>query len=236
MATIYGYCRISTRKQNIERQVENIIAAYPSTLNHIYKEIYTGRNYYGRKEFNKLLSRVIEGDTIVFDSCDRMSRDSKEGCTIYFNLFERGVNLVFLKEPYINTDVYRSALSQSIEKTGNEIIDCYVESINKVLKILAKQQVQIAFDQAEKELSFLRQRTSEGIRVAKEYGKRIGTPKGAKLTVKKKEPSKEKIRKYCRDFNGQLTDRETMKLIGIAPNTYYKYKKEILEELTVAPQ
>lgn len=232
MATTYGYCRISTRKQNIERQVENIIAAYPETANHIYKEAFTGTKIQGRKELDKLLSRVTKGDTIVFDSVSRFSRNAQEGIDLYIELFDKGINLVFLKESYINTDVYRSSISQSIERTGNEIADCYIEATNKVIRILARQQVERAFDQAQKEVTDLQQRTKEGIRVAKEHGKRIGTPKGATLNVKKKEPTKAKIKKYCRDFDGSLTDAETIKQIGIARNTYYKYKREIIDEMT----
>ena len=231
MGTIYGYCRISTPSQKIERQVKNIIAAYPSALNHMYKEVYTGRDFYGRKEFNKLLNRVKSGDTIVFDSVSRMSRDSKEGVETYFDLFDKGVELVFLKEPYINTSVYRTSISQSIDKTGNEIMDCYIDAINKALRLSARQQIQIVFDQAEKEVSDLRERTKEGLRIAKESGKRIGTQKGDRLHVKKKEPAKKLIRKYCRNFDGSLNDTETIQMVGVARNTYYKYKKEIFEEL-----
>lgn len=232
MGTVYGYCRISTPKQKIERQVENIIAAYPSALHHIYREIYTGKKVYIRKEFNKLINLVADGDTIVFDSVSRMSRNAEEGKQIYFDLFNRGVNLVFLKEPYVNTSVYKASISQLVEKTGNKYADCYIETANKILILSAKQQIEIAFDQAQKEVTDLQQRTKEGIRVAKEHGKRIGTPKGATLNVKKKEPTKAKIKKYCRDFDGSLTDTETIKLIGIARNTYYKYKKEIILEIT----
>lgn len=229
MNTIYGYCRISKRSQKIERQIENIIRAYPTAK--LYKEAFTGREIDGRVELNKLLKTVEEGDTIVFDSVSRLSRKAEDGMQLYFELFDKGVNLIFLKEPYINTEVYKSSVAQTIEKTGNEIADCYIEATNKVIKILATQQIQTAFDQAEKEVSDLRERTSEGLRVAKEKGKRVGTPKGATMNVKKKEPTKAKIRKYCRDFDGLLTDAEAIKQIGVARNTYYKYKKEIFEEL-----
>lgn len=229
MSTIYGYCRISRRSQKIERQLENIMSVYPMAK--IYKEAYTGTKIDGRAELNKLLKRVVEGDTIVFDSVSRLSRNAEDGMQLYFELFDKGVNLIFLKEPYINTEVYISSVAKTIEKTGNEIADCYIEATNKVIKILATQQIQTAFDQAEKEVNDLRERTSEGLRVAKENGKRVGTPKGAKMNVKKKEPTKAKIRKYCRDFDGSLTDVETIKQIGVARNTYYKYKKEMFEEL-----
>ena len=48
---IYGYCRISTRKQSIERQERNIKEEYPGAI--IIKEEYTGTKIDGRKEFNK---------------------------------------------------------------------------------------------------------------------------------------------------------------------------------------
>ena len=91
--------------------------------------------------------------------------------------------------------------------------------------------ITIAFDQAEKEVMDLRQRTKEGMETARLNGKQIGGVEGKKLTTKKSIESKEQIKKYCKDFDGSLTDKDTMKLIGIARNTYYKYKKELIAEL-----
>uniref|UniRef100_UPI00405744B9 recombinase family protein n=1 Tax=Acetatifactor sp. TaxID=1872090 RepID=UPI00405744B9 len=51
MGKVYGYCRISTKKQNIDRQVRNIRAAFPDAI--IVKEIYTGTKFQGRNEMNK---------------------------------------------------------------------------------------------------------------------------------------------------------------------------------------
>ena len=105
---LYGYCRISTRKQNIERQVRNILAVFPDAI--IIKEIYTGTKFQGRKELEKLLKIVRTGDTIVFDSVSRMSRNAEEGFQLYEELFCKGINLIFLKEPHINTDTYKKAM------------------------------------------------------------------------------------------------------------------------------
>jgi DNA invertase Pin-like site-specific DNA recombinase len=224
---IYGYCRISTKKQSLERQITNITKNYPAAR--IYKDIYTGTTD-NRPEFKKLMKVVQSGDTIVFDSVSRMSRDSKTGIPDYFSLYDRNINLVFLKEPYINTDVYRSSISQTIAATGNEIADCYIEATNKVIQILARQQIKAAFDQSTKEVDDLKQRTKEGIREARAAGKRIGVQKGEKLHVKKKDPAKKKILEYSKDFNGTLTDGEVIKLVELSRNTYYKYKRELVEE------
>ena len=96
-----GYARISTPQQSIERQIRNILAAYPQS--EIIREVFTGTKFQGRREFEKLLKKLNAGDTIIFDSVSRMSRDAEEGFTMYEDLFSKGINLVFLKEPHIKT-------------------------------------------------------------------------------------------------------------------------------------
>ena len=101
--------------------------------------------------------------------------------------------------------------------------------INNYFRKLAERQIRIAFEQAEKEVQDLRQRTREGIETARLNGKQIGQRQGTHLNVKKAEPAKEKIKKDSRSFDGALTDDECMKLIGISKNTYYKYKRQLNE-------
>lgn len=227
MNKIYGYCRISTKKQSIDRQVRNILALYPSA--EIVKEAYTGTKLEGRKEFNKLLNKVKEGDTIVFDSVSRMSRDAEEGFTLYKELFNKGIKLVFLKEKYINTDTYKETLNNNINMTGTEV-DFLLEGINKYLLALAEKQIKIAFEQAEKEVKDLQQRTKEGLETARLNGKQIGRVEGTQITTKKSVEAKKQIIKYSKDFEGSLNDTEVLKLVGINRKTYYKYKKELKEE------
>lgn len=226
---IYGYCRISTPKQNIERQVRNITTAFPEAK--IIKEIFTGTKTEGRIEWNKLYRTVAAGDTIVFDSVSRMSRDANEGIQLYMNLFEKDVNLIFLKEAYINTDVYRSTIEQTISATGNEIADLYIDATNKVIKLLAEKQIFKAFEQSEKEVSDLHKRTKEGIETARLSGKQIGQKQGSKLVTKKSIEKKEIIKIHCKDFGGSLNDTNCIKLTGLSRNTYYKYKRELKESL-----
>ena len=228
MSKTYGYARISRKEQSIERQVRNIRAAYPEV--HIVQEAFTGTKM-DRPEWNKLIRAVKTGDTIVFDSVSRMSRSADEGVTTYFQLKEAGINLVFLKEGYINTQTYEEASKQSIDSTGNEIADIYIEATNKVLELLAKKQIATAFAQAEKEVMDLRQRTREGIETARLGGKQIGQRPGNKLNIKKKAPAMEMIRQKSRDFEGSLNDIDMMKLTGLSRNTYYKYKKELRETM-----
>lgn len=228
MSKTYGYCRVSTKSQHIDRQIDNIKTSYPNAI--IMKESYTGTKIDGRQIFNKLLKQVKQGDTIVFDSVSRMSRNSEQGFQLYEKLYRDGINLVFLKEPHINTDTYKSTIQKQIELQGNEV-DVILEAINKYLMLLAKKQIQIAFDQSEKEVKDLQQRTREGIEKARQKGKQIGRKSGIKLITKKSIEAKEKIKKYNNSFNGSLTNEETWNLIGISKMTFYKYKNEILEEM-----
>lgn len=225
---IYGYCRISTAKQNIERQERNIKSRYPDAV--IVKEVYTGTKFQGRKELEKILANVKKGDIIVFDSVSRMSRDADEGIKLYMNLYQKGIHLVFLKEGYINTEVYASSLQRTIDKTGNKIADIYIEATNEVLMLLAEEQIRIAFDQAEKEVQDLRQRTKEGIETARINGKNPGIQK-TKRVIKKKLPAMKEIRKNAKAFGGAYKDKDLMILLGLSRNTYYKYKKEIEDEI-----
>lgn len=139
------------------------------------------------------------------------------------------MELVFLKEPHINTSTYKRALESNIQLTGTNV-DYILEGINRYLLSLAREQIRLAFEQAEKEVQDLHQRTKEGIETARLNCKQIGLPKGTKLTTKKSIEAKEGILKYSRDFNGTMGDAEVIKLLNIARNSYYKYKKELKSE------
>ena len=238
---IIGICRKSRANQNIERQVRNILNKYPNAR--IIKITCSGAKVIGYKDFEKVIKEVKENKKnknykLVFDSASRMSRDSEGGCELYEDLFNHNVSIEFLKEPQINTDVFRKTLNNQIElqaKTGNEatdkLINTVIQALNDYTIALAKEQIKKVFDEAETELKNIHQRTSEGLLAAKLNGKRVGTPKGTKLTTKKSIEAKEIIIKHYKVFgNGTLNATETMKLAGIDKNTFYKYKRELLEE------
>ena len=232
----YAYCRVSTERQSLKRQIDNIAAAFPEiTERNYYTEKYTGTTT-NRPAWTRLLARVQPGDTIVFDSVSRMSRDAAEGAKQYEELYSKGVSLVFLNEPYCNTDTYRAAAAASIPTTGNEIADIYIEATNKVLMILAKQQITLAFEQAQKERDDLSKRTKDGIQAARKARIEAGEAepfdfnRGKTLETKKAKAAKELIRRHSKDFFGTLNDTECMKLAGISRNSFYKYKSEIRAE------
>lgn len=224
----YGYARISTKKQSIERQIRNILASYPNA--HIIQEVFTGTKTEGRKEWEKLYKVLKPGDTVIFDEVSRMSRNAEDGYNLYEELFTKGITLVFLKEPHINTDTYKKAINGSVAMTGTNA-DYILDGVNKFLLALAKEQIQLAFAQAEKEVEFLHQRTREGIETARRNGKQIGGATGRTVVTKKSLEMKDKMQRYLKEFNGDMTDTQFMKDFQIAKNTFYKYKAQLKEEM-----
>ena len=228
---IYAYCRVSTKHQRIARQITNITELYPKAI--IIREFYTGTKQ-DRPNWNKLIEQIKTGDTIVFDSVSRMSRNAQEGYKDYKMLYELGIHLIFLNEPLINTSVFDSTksnlLSISVE-TGNAAVDNFfkgnVRLINEFLMALAEEQIKAAFEQSEKEVTDLHSRISQGMREAKRNGTHIGLPKGTTLTTKKSVECKAIIKKHSKDFGGSLEDPDVIKLCGCSRNSYYKYKREM---------
>ena len=86
----YGYCRISTKQQSMERQIRNIKAAYPNA--EIVEETFTGTKI-ERPAFDSMIASAKEkkdtGEdvTIVFDSVSRMSRNAEATSERRYSLF-----------------------------------------------------------------------------------------------------------------------------------------------------
>lgn len=89
---IYGYCRVSTRGQlennSLEVQEHDILERYDTAK--LYREAYTGTST-DRPVFNKVISKLAKGDTLVVTKLDRLARNTVEGIQIVEQLFKRGV-------------------------------------------------------------------------------------------------------------------------------------------------
>ena len=121
--------------------------------------------------------------------------------SIYEELYGRGVTLIFLKEPLINTETYRSALTIGVPLTGTNV-DFILEGVNRYLLALAKEQIRLAFEQAEKEVVDLHQRTREGIETARLNGKQIGQQPGRRA---RREIPPENSRSYQYVISGEFS-------------------------------
>ena len=235
---VYGYLRVSTPRQSWSRQAENILAAYPDAI--LYKEKYTGTKM-DRPTWNKLYkllkSEAAKGEPIVlvFDEASRLARNAEEGFKIYEELFNLGINLVFLKTPHINSETYKKALESQIvvssieDQATNDLVQAITAAVNNYIMALAKKQIYLAFESAAAEVNYLHQRVSEGVRLAQASGKQVGLVAGTKLTTKKSVAAKQVILAKSKYFNGALNDKELIAVLGLSANTFYKYKRELQE-------
>ena len=234
--TIWSYLRVSTPSQSLDRQRRNVKAEYPNAV--IVEEVFTGTKTLERPKFERLLATIKAGDTLVCDSVSRFSRNKEECSRLYLELYRKGVNLVFLKEPYINSEEYKKALSKQLDmeqlamedEATEKLMYGIIKSLNQYFIELATRQIELAFSQSEKEVMDLRQRTREGIATARLNGKIIGRQKGQKVASKKSIRSKRIIRKKFEIFGGELNAAECAKLCNIARSTFYRYVNQILEE------
>jgi len=85
----YGYARVSTVHQDLEAQIQEL---EKEGCDIIYKEKFTGTKK-DRPEFQKLLSVLEEGDTLVVTKLDRFARSAADGMEIIKRLFERGIKV-----------------------------------------------------------------------------------------------------------------------------------------------
>lgn len=235
MCKTYGYCRISTMKQNIQRQIDNIKRIHPDAI--IIAETYTGTKM-DRPKWTKFMKQIEKNPDclIVFDEVSRMSRDAESGYNLYMKLFDMGVSLEFIKEPHINTDAYKKAMESAIDiellsgdSAADKLISSVVDALNEFMRNKVKEDIRLAFESAQKEVDYLHQRTSEGVRRAQAEGKQVGRSAGTKIETKKAKAMKERIRKMSKDFEGNMTDKDIVDALGIARNSYYKYKAELKE-------
>ena len=231
MGTIWGYARVSTPKQKIERQTDNIRRQFPSAV--VIEEEYTGSTM-DRPKWNGLVKKLSEGDTVVFDEVSRMSRNAEEGMALYEHLYGKGINLVFLKEPYINTDVFRQNMNVQLARhveTGRHSTDKLISAVSDALHDymidIAREQIQLAFQTAQHELDFLHRRTSDGVKKAQADGKQVGRIYGSQIETKKAKECKPKILKHSKSFGGNLNDEELKNMLGISYGSLYKYKREL---------
>ena len=221
----YGYVRVSTQHQRGERQSANILARYPDA--NIKSEKFTGTKM-DRPVWNELVKALRPGDRVVFDEVSRLARNAAEGVETYEALYNRGVVIEFIKEPHCNSSVYKD--TRLAPNTGDKDLDeTLIRGLNEYIMRLAKKQIQIAFDAAQAEVDHLHARVSEGMK-ASGAGKKISEARtGNTYETRKSIDMKRRIRELSKDFDGTLTDAKAIEYLGIARNSYYKYKRQMLE-------
>ena len=230
MAKEFAYCSSGCTRPQFERQINNINKKYPNAI--IVKEVYS-QTRTDRTELKKLLVQLEKDDTLIVNSIDRLSRDPEDFLSYYKEFSQRGVNLIFINQPFMNSEIFTSACRMMADQATEPELQVFTDGMYGLLK----SQISILLDQSWQDLQDHRDQMKASYKKAKEREKESGRPVGKRYESRKSFMVKELIRRYNQQFDGSMNDIQTMEQIRnemgtISRNTYYKYKKELVEDET----
>ena len=188
----YGYARVSTVNQNLDRQLDELMKIGIETKN-IYTDKESGKDF-NRTNYRKLLKKLKEGDVLFIKAIDRLGRNYNMVLEEWRILTkEKGVDIVVIDMP---------------------LLDTRIEGKNLVGKFIADVVLQILSFVAENERETMRQRQAEGIRIAKAKGIKFGRPS---VPI----PSNFEEIAYLFK-NKKITSIEAIKMSGLSRGTFYR--------------
>lgn len=150
---VYGYARVSTREQNLDRQVE-VLREYGIEDRDIITDKQSGKDF-NREGYKTLKNSLLRsGDTLVIKELDRLGRDMEQIKEEWNSLLSNGIDIIVIDTPILNT-TNKGNLEKSLIS-------------NIVFELLSYM--------AEKERQKIKQRQREGIAIAKAKGVKLGRP------------------------------------------------------------
>lgn len=192
----YGYVRVSTREQNLERQILAMKEEGIEDKN-IYADQMSGKDF-DRPKYNRLMKKLKPGDLLVIKSIDRLGRNYTEILEQWRVITKnKKANIKVIDMPLLNTETGHGDL------TGVFISDL-------VLQILAYV--------AETERAFIKQRQAEGIAIAKKNGVKFGREK---LDLPR---NFEEYHRLWKDK--KISVMEAAKAVGMSTSTFYRRCRE----------
>ena len=190
----FGYCRVSSTDQKEDRQLEAMLELGINERD-IFVDKCSGKNF-DRPQYQALKVQLREGDVLVIKSIDRLGRNYKQICEEWREITrEIKANIKVLDMPVLDTTRIEGLI-------GEVISDIVLQLLSYV---------------AEQERAFIKQRQAEGIKLAKEKGKRLGKP-----PIEYPE-NWDNIYKVWK--SGAITAREAMKQLNLKPTSFYKLAK-----------
>ncbi|WP_319201648.1 recombinase family protein [uncultured Ilyobacter sp.] len=201
---IYGYCRVSTKHQNLQRQVDALID-HGINPRFIFSDKYSGKTL-DREGLNELLAILKPGDILVVKEIDRLGRNRKETKELMIRLIKQDIGLVCLDMPYLK-----------------EFIIDKIKENEGFLEIMANALLDVILEVAEQERKKIINRTAEGRKKAFQKGIKFGRSKKVSL---------ETFRKYYNKFlKREMKAIEIQKELGISKQCYYNYSKQLKDEI-----
>ena len=193
-AKTFAYCRVSSTDQNEDRQVEAMLELGINERD-IFIDKCSGKNF-DRPQYKALKLQLREGDLLVIKSIDRLGRNYKQICEEWREIVrDIKANIKVVDMPILDT-------TRTDGLIGEVISDIVLQLLGYV---------------AEQERAFIKQRQAEGIKLAKEKGKRLGKP-----PIQYPDNWQEV---YTIWKSGSITAREAMKRLNLKPTSFYKLAK-----------
>lgn len=198
MAT-YGYARCSTNetKQDVKRQVNELLAKYDIPKENMFYEYESGAKE-DRKAFNQMLKQLVKGDTVVTTEVSRLTRSTKQLCEVVELAKERQIKLVI----------------------GDFVVDCSKGELDPMTDGMLKMMGVFA----EMERNMTRARVKSGMEHAKAQGKQIGRPTTTIEDIPNSFLKHYPKTKLPKDNENRISMVELCKLCDISRQTAYKYK------------
>lgn len=192
----YGYIRVSTKEQNIDRQLTAILKE-GIELNKIYIDKASGKNF-NRKKYKSLIKKIKEGDELYIKSIDRLGRNYDEIIKEWNTITkEKNADIVVLDFPLLDTRTKVNDL------TGKFIADIVLQILSYVAQI---------------ERENINQRQMEGISEAKKRGVKFGR---SKIEI-----PKEFYTVAERYVKNEISLRGGAKILGVSHTTFSNWLKE----------
>ncbi|MDY2986746.1 MAG: recombinase family protein [Peptoniphilus sp.] len=192
----YGYVRVSTKEQNVDRQISAILEE-GIEINKIYIDKASGKDF-NRKKYKRLIRRIKEGDELYIKSIDRLGRNYDEIIKEWNKITkEKNADIIVLDFPLLDTRAKVNDL------TGKFIADIVLQILSYVAQI---------------ERENIHQRQMEGIREAKKRGVKFGRVK--------KEIPKEFYNLAEKWSRNEISFRKGAKVLGVSHTTFANWVKE----------
>ncbi|MGL4453104.1 MAG: recombinase family protein [Romboutsia sp.] len=193
---LYGYCRVSTKHQNFQRQIDSLIS-YGVNERFIFSDKYSGKTLH-RDGLNELLSIIKPSDKLVIKEIDRLGRNRKETKELILFFIKEDIELICLDMPYLK-----------------EFIIDKIKENDGFLEIMANTLLDVVLEVAEQERKKIISRTSEGRKKAILEGKKFGRTSKVLL---------EDFKVYYKKFlRREMKAKDIQKELNISKQCYYDY-------------
>lgn len=206
----YGYLRVSTNTQDETRQKE-ALKKYGILEENIYLDKASGKNFIDRTEWQKLLVKVIIGDTIVIKELDRLGRNNAEIKETFILLKNKGVFLEFLDQPLLNTTNKSQIEIELIQPIILHLLGYFAEKEREKLKTRQKE----AYDSLEKD--------SKGRKISRKKKKVVGRPNKIEKILQNN--SEIEIIKLW--IEKKISTEKTMEILNTSRSSLFRIKNEI---------